>query len=135
MKIKMKHSTVRTVTKSNRKSWKQVKSIHLSHMHDRAHSWLGTGTSTNSGGIKLALWTLAFLHSEMMWLCKCFFLYVWFKYYHISSIFYINMSIKVTFSKWPFFFSYGLIFFNLFIYLFLFYFILFFFIFFFFWER
>ena len=40
---------------------------HNSQIHDRSLSWLGTGTSINSGGIKLALWAQTSSFSEMMW--------------------------------------------------------------------
>ena len=39
------------------------KSYNLSTIHDRAVSWLGTGTSMKSGGVKLDLWA----HSNMIW--------------------------------------------------------------------
>ena len=36
----------------------------MKHIHDRLLSPLGTGSSINSGGIKLALWTQASPHNE-----------------------------------------------------------------------
>ena len=31
---------------------------HCTQMHDHSHSWNGTGTSIQSGGVNLVLWTL-----------------------------------------------------------------------------
>ena len=47
--------------------------IPLTHKrHDHSLSCLGTGTSINSGGVKVILWTQTSTLSVMMWLCKCF---------------------------------------------------------------
>ena len=40
-------------------------------IRDLSSSWLGTGTSIKSGGIKLVLWVQFFPLSEMMQSCKC----------------------------------------------------------------
>ena len=47
---------------------------HSAHMHNRSLSWFVTGTSIQSGGVKLVLWAQTFPLSEMMWPCKlkCF---------------------------------------------------------------
>jgi hypothetical protein len=50
-----KYYTVRTVPKSNRKIVERVEiDISNRQIHDRSLSWLGTGTSIKSGGVKLA---------------------------------------------------------------------------------
>jgi hypothetical protein len=43
-----------TVPKSNHKN-REAKLILLTHIHDRSHIWLGTGTSIKSGRVKLVL--------------------------------------------------------------------------------
>jgi hypothetical protein len=35
-------------------------------IHDCSFSWLDTGTSIRSGGVKLVLWTQTFLRTEIM---------------------------------------------------------------------
>ena len=52
------------------KSQKEAKSIPQTQIHDRLLSWLGTGTSIKSGGIKLVLWDQISPLSEMMRSCK-----------------------------------------------------------------
>ena len=44
-------------------------SIPLTHIHDRSLSWLGTGTSIKSGGVKIQLCDQASPLSEMMGSC------------------------------------------------------------------
>jgi hypothetical protein len=51
---KTKNTTVTTVLKSKTKTWKEVKSIPLTHKCSL--SWLGTDISIKSGGVKLVLW-------------------------------------------------------------------------------
>jgi hypothetical protein len=41
-------------------------------IHDLSCSWIGTGTSIKSGGVKLILWSQTSPLSEMMRSCKCF---------------------------------------------------------------
>ena len=48
------------------------KSKPFTQIHDRSLFWLGTGTSIESGGVKLVLWAQSTPLSEMMWSCKCF---------------------------------------------------------------
>ena len=38
----------------------------ITQIHVRSMSWLGTGTSTKRGGVKLVLWTQTFHLSEVM---------------------------------------------------------------------
>ena len=45
----------------------------ITQIYDRSLSWLGTGTSIKSGGIKLVLWTQTSNLSEMMWSYKSFY--------------------------------------------------------------
>ena len=42
------------------------------YLHDRSLSWLGTGTSIRSGGIKLLSWSQTSSPRDMMRPCKCF---------------------------------------------------------------
>jgi len=53
-----KYHTVGTVPKSNKKIVEtETKPISLdTHVRRRSLSWLGTGTSVTSGGIKLIVW-------------------------------------------------------------------------------
>lgn len=41
------------------------------HTYECSLSWLGTGGSIKCAGVKLVLWVITPLHSEMVWLCKC----------------------------------------------------------------
>jgi hypothetical protein len=59
-------ATNEIVPKSEKKSWKEAKSISLTHKYDRELSWLGTGTSIKRDGVKLVLWTQICPISEMM---------------------------------------------------------------------
>ena len=52
-----KYHTVRTIQKSNLKIVERGKNDPPNkQIHDRSISWLGTGTSIKSGGVKLVLW-------------------------------------------------------------------------------
>ena len=42
------------------------------HTYECSLPWLGTGGSIKCAGVKLVLWVITPLHSEMVWLCKCF---------------------------------------------------------------
>ena len=50
----------------------ETKLILLTQIHDKPLSWLGTGTSIISGGVKLVLWAQSSPLSEMMTSYKCF---------------------------------------------------------------
>jgi len=41
-------------------------------MHDHSLSWLDTGTSIKSEGVKIVVWAQTSRRSEMMLSCKCF---------------------------------------------------------------
>jgi hypothetical protein len=58
-KTKTKYHNVVTIPNFNRTIAEiEAKSTHLiENIHDRSLSWLGTGTSITSGGIKLVLWS------------------------------------------------------------------------------
>ena len=43
-------------SKKKKKSQEQMQNTPKTHIHDRSLSWLGTGTSIKSGGVKLVLW-------------------------------------------------------------------------------
>ena len=63
------------------------------HIHDRSHSWLGTGTSVRSGRAKLVLLVYMYMHtslSEMMQSCKSF-PYVSL-YLNLSRFFFISVA-------------------------------------------
>jgi hypothetical protein len=45
----------RNISKIKTKSWKETQSIPQTQMHVRSLSWIGTGTSINSGGGKSVL--------------------------------------------------------------------------------
>jgi hypothetical protein len=64
--------TVGTSPKS--KSWKEAESIPTSNTEicDCALSGLVTGTSINSGGVKLVVWPQIYPLSKMIRSCKCF---------------------------------------------------------------
>ena len=69
MKNKAKITTLsQTVLISYRKSQKQ-KPLHT-HIYDRSISCIDTGTSINSGGVKLIFWTQSSPLSKMMLSCK-----------------------------------------------------------------
>jgi hypothetical protein len=54
--MKNEYYNVVIVPKSIRKIVEtDPKSILLTHIHDRSLSWIGTGTSIKSGGVKLVL--------------------------------------------------------------------------------
>jgi hypothetical protein len=74
-KNKQKTHTVGTVPKSNRKIVErdEIDTINT-HIHDCSFSWFGTGTSVESGWVKLVLWAQISPFSEMMWSLKTFFL-------------------------------------------------------------
>jgi hypothetical protein len=56
IKWNQKYNTVGTILKSNIKIVERGKIHgHKTQEHDRSLSWLGTGTSTKSGGFKLVL--------------------------------------------------------------------------------
>ena len=58
-------------TISNQKKTGKIDTSNI-YINNRSLSWLGTGTSINSGRIKLVLWTEVLPLSEMMWSFKCF---------------------------------------------------------------
>ena len=45
----------RNFSKIKTKSWKETQSIPQTQIHVRSLSWIGTGTSINSGGVKPVL--------------------------------------------------------------------------------
>ena len=51
-----KISHIGTLKNPISKSLKDVKSIPLTQIHNRSLSWIGTGTSIKSDGIKIVLW-------------------------------------------------------------------------------
>ena len=70
---KKKYHAVETASKSDRNIIERGKiDTSNTHIHDVSISPLGTGTSTKSGGVKLALWAQTFPPSKMMRSCKCF---------------------------------------------------------------
>ena len=70
---KMYH-TFRKFRKFNRKIVERIKiDTPITQIYDLSLSWLGTGTSIKSGGIKLVLWTQTSNVSEMMWSYKSFY--------------------------------------------------------------
>ena len=71
--MKNEYYNVGIVPKSIRKIVEtDPKSILLTHIHDRSLSWIGTGTSIKSGGVKLVLWTQTSILSDIKRSCKCF---------------------------------------------------------------
>jgi len=63
-----KYHTVGIVPKSNIKIIERGKiDTPNTKIHDRSLSWLGTGTSIKSGGVKLVLWTQTSPLSAMIW--------------------------------------------------------------------
>jgi hypothetical protein len=69
----LKYNTVGTVPKSNIRIVERGKSdIPNTQIHDRSLSWIGTGISIKSGGVKLVLWAQSSPRFEMMLSCKCF---------------------------------------------------------------
>jgi hypothetical protein len=58
-------------TISNQKKTGKIDTSNI-YINNRSLSWLGTGTSINSGRIKLVLWTQALPLSELVWSFKCF---------------------------------------------------------------
>ena len=68
-----KYNTVVTIPKSNIRIVERGKSdIPNTQIHDRSLSWIGTGISIKSGGVKLVLWAQSSPRFEMMLSCKCF---------------------------------------------------------------
>ena len=67
-----KYHIVRKIPKSNIKIEERATIDHSNtQIHDCSLSWLGTGTSITSGGIKLVLWVQTPPLSEMIRSCKC----------------------------------------------------------------
>ena len=67
------YNTVGTILKSNIKIVERGNiDTPNTQLHDSSLSWLGTGTSIKSGGVKRVLWTQTSSISEMMRSWKCF---------------------------------------------------------------
>ena len=52
------------------KSWKEIVDNHNIQIHDHSISWLGTGTSIKSGGVKLVLFVISSLKRNTAYLLK-----------------------------------------------------------------